>query len=72
MCSSMAQPSFDIDTPLAYHLAQRDILLRLDAGADAEHVRSQWKDTIDRIVDNRLDAGDAFVFVTVPEHGQDD
>ncbi|QIX53953.1 hypothetical protein [Rhodococcus sp. DMU1] len=66
----MAQPPFKIDTPLAYHLAQRDILLRLDAGADAEHVRSQWKDTIDRIVDTRLDDGDALVFVTTPEHGQ--
>ncbi|MCZ1075278.1 MULTISPECIES: hypothetical protein [Rhodococcus] len=67
----MALSSFDIDTPMAYHVAQQNILHRLDAGADVDDVRAQWQQTIDRIVDTRVAGDDALVFVRAPELGPD-
>lgn len=67
----MALPSFDIDTRMAYHVAQQNILQRLDAGADIDDVRAQWRQTIDRIIDHRIAGEDALVFVRAPELGAD-
>ncbi|KSZ57471.1 hypothetical protein Z045_17790 [Rhodococcus pyridinivorans KG-16] len=65
----MALPSFDIDTPTAYHVAQHNILQRLDAGDDAGTVREEWRQAIERIIDNHLAGHDALSFVTAPALG---
>ncbi|MGU3583485.1 hypothetical protein ACLBYD_09920, partial [Rhodococcus sp. C26F] len=62
----MALPTFDIDTPIAYRVAQHNILQRLDAGDDAGTVREEWRQTIERIIDNHLAGHDALTFVTAP------
>ncbi|MFF0242514.1 hypothetical protein ACFYRW_20170 [Rhodococcus pyridinivorans] len=65
----MALPTFDIDTPMAYHVAQHNILQRLDAGDDAGTVREGWRQAIERIIDNHLAGNDALSFVTAPALG---
>jgi hypothetical protein len=67
----MALSSFDIDTPMAYHVAQQNIVQRLDLGDDVDDVREQWLQTIDRIFANRVAGNDALVFVRAPELGPD-
>ncbi|TWH16327.1 hypothetical protein L618_002500000030 [Rhodococcus rhodochrous J45] len=69
MVPAMALPTFDIDTPMAYHVAQHNILQRLDAGDDAGTVREEWRQTIERILDNHLAGHDALGFVTAPALG---
>lgn len=70
-CRPMALSSFDIDTPMAYHVVQQNIVQRLDAGEAVDDVREQWQQTIDRIVDTRVAGDDALVFVRAPEPGPD-
>lgn len=61
----MTQNNSQQDTAAALHLANRDIVTRLDAGADPEQVRASWKKAIDLIVDTKVKDGHGVSFIVV-------